>query len=352
MRFSKSLVFLVFLGATVILPARARTDANGQIIVVTGLTPEQVEELNDAEPGIQLITADSDQVPQKVGEADALLGTCNVEAIRAGKKLRWVQVFAAGVEGCMFPELVNSDIILTNAKIIQGPEIADHAMGLLLSLTRSLHRHIPNQAKQKWTKSEYTGDGLHRPSGERMIELRGKRALIIGLGGIGTQVAQRAAAFDMRVQGVDPKDIPLMSSLQRVAKPDRLPELLPQADVVFMCAPHTPETEGMMGPEQFRLMKRGAYFINVSRGKTVQTSALVRALKSGHLAGAGLDVTDPEPLPKGHPLWSLDNVVITPHLAGRSDGIWKRRMELFKENLRRFVEGRSLLHVVDKTRGY
>ncbi|MDA2928153.1 D-2-hydroxyacid dehydrogenase [Acidobacteria bacterium AH-259-G07] len=351
MKFSK-LIVVVFLGAVFTLAARAHGVADGQSIVVTGLTPDQVKELRAAVPGARLITAHGKDVPQKVPEADALIGTCNVEAIRAGKSLRWVQVFSAGVERCMFPELVNSDIVLTNAKIIQGPEIADHAMGLLLSMTRSLHRQIPNKAKQEWTRDQYTREGIHKPSGERMIELRGKTALIIGLGGIGTQVAQRAAGFDMRILAVDPKDIPFMKSVERVAKPDQLSQLLPQADVVFMCAPHTAQTEGMLGAKEFALMKPGAYFINVSRGKTVQTAALVEALKGGHLAGAGLDVTDPEPLPKGHPLWSLDNVVITPHLAGRSDQVWRRRIELFKENMRRFVEGLPLLHVVDKNKGY
>ena len=183
-------------------------------------------------------------------------------------------------------------------------------------------------------------------------QLNGKTALIIGMGGIGTQIAQRAHAFGMVVYGVDPKDISLTYFVKSVHPPDQLRELLPKADVIFISTPHTPESEKMIGPEEFRLMKQGAYFIVVSRGKTYDGNALVKALDEKHLAGAGLDVTDPEPLPKGHPLWKFENVVITPHLAGTSDGLRGRQMNVFKENVRRFSENKPLIHVVDKQKGY
>ena len=199
---------------------------------------------------------------------------------------------------------------------------------------------------------EHSRSGVHKPTGLRIIELRGKTALVIGLGGIGTQVAERAFAFGMRVLAVDPKDIPYMRAVERTVKPDALNSVLPEADVVFMCAPHTPRSEGMLGRDQFRRMKRGAYFINVSRGRTVQTEALVEALERGQLSGAGLDVTHPEPLPQSHPLWSMKNVVLTPHIATLSDQGWERRVELVEENLRRFAVGLPLYHVVDKEKGY
>jgi phosphoglycerate dehydrogenase-like enzyme len=185
-----------------------------------------------------------------------------------------------------------------------------------------------------------------------MIELRGRTALVIGVGGIGTQVAQRAAAFGMRVFAVDPKDAPLHRDLTYVGKPDELDVLLPEADVVFSCVPRTPRTEGMLGRAQFDAMKKGAYVINVSRGAIIDTDALVAALLSGKLAGAGLDVTDPEPLPNGHALWKMDNVIITPHVAGQSDRIGERRMRLYRENIVRFVTGKPLRNVVDKQLGY
>jgi phosphoglycerate dehydrogenase-like enzyme len=156
----------------------------------------------------------------------------------------------------------------------------------------------------------------------------------------------------MRVLGIDPKDIPFVNSIEKVGKPDELRAMLPSADVVFMCAPITPKTGLMFGAAEFALMRKGAYFINVSRGKIVDTQALLEAAQSNHLAGIGLDVTEPEPLPEEHPLWSLENVIITPHVAGRSDGIGQRRLQLYEDNLRRFAAGLPLRNVVDKQKGY
>jgi len=176
--------------------------------------------------------------------------------------------------------------------------------------------------------------------------------VVIGVGGIGSQIAQRAHAFGLTVIGVDPKDMPFNPYVSRMVYPDQLDTVLPQADVVFISAPLTPESEGMMGPRQFELLKTGAYFIVVSRGKLYDTGALVKALDSRRLAGAGLDVTNPEPLPKGHPLWRFENVIITPHIAGHSDNVEARRIALIKENIARFVNGQPLLNVVDKAKGY
>ncbi len=234
-----------------------------------------------------------------------------------------------------------SSITLTNCKILQGPEIADHAFALLLSLTRELYRSIPRRTQEEWTTRSYNP-----------IELQGKTAVGVGVGGIGTQIAVRAAAFGMRVIGVDPKDLPYVPFLQKTVPPDRLDAVLPEADVVFVSAPHTVLTEKMFGARQFELMKQGAYFIAVSRGPLYNGEALAKASESKHLAGAGLDVTDPVPLPKEHPLWKLTNVVITPHIAGRYDGENRRYLDLYKENLRRFASGETLLNIVDKQKGY
>ncbi len=176
--------------------------------------------------------------------------------------------------------------------------------------------------------------------------------LVVGLGGIGTQIAQRASAFGMRVLAVDPKDMPFTRDVEYVGKPDELSDLLPQADVVISSVPHTSQSEGMFGKKQFALMKDGVYFINISRGKIVQLDALVAALKSGKVRAAGLDVTDPEPLPKDHPLWKMDNVIITPHIATVSDKVNDRRVKLMRDNIARFVSGRQLLNVINKRRQY
>ncbi len=310
-------------------------------IVVVGMGPAEIQEMGQVSPDVAVVAADTGNLNAQVADADAIFGTISPELFAADKKLKWVQTYSAGVETYRFPAFTNSDVVLTNCKIIQGPEIADHAFALLLSLTRQLNQIIPMRTKEEWPR------GAFHP-----VELRGKTALIIGVGGIGQQIAQRANAFGMKVIGVDPKEIPFSPYISKVVPPDRLDTVIPEADVVFVSAPHTPQSEGMIGPKQFEMMKKGAYFIAVSRGKLYNTPALVKALDSRQLAGAGLDVTNPEPLPAGHALWKFDNVIITPHIAGQSDGIGARRMDLFKENIARFAKGEPLLNVVDKVKGY
>jgi phosphoglycerate dehydrogenase-like enzyme len=268
------------------------------------------------------------------------------DMIAKAKKLKWIQHYAGGVEEILYPELVRSDITLTNCKIVQGPEVADHGFALLLALTRRLDKIIPDQKNQQ-ERLEYYRQPANWP-----LELQDRTAVIIGMGGIGVQLAQRAHAFGMRVLGVDPKDLPLMLFVEANYKPDELHQVLPQADVVFLTAPLTPQTENMMGAEEFRLMKGGAYFIALSRGRTYSLDALVESLRDGRLAGAGLDVTDPPILPPSHPLWSFDNVIVTPHMAGQSAQGWERRLALLKANLQRFIDGRSLINVVNKEQGY
>jgi D-2-hydroxyacid dehydrogenase (NADP+) len=312
-------------------------------IVVTGMDADSIAQMSAASPGATVVAAETDKnkLLHQVADADAIFGTINPDLFHAAKKLKWVQIYSAGVETYRFPEFTNSNVTLTNCKIIQGPEISDHAFALLLALTRDLYQIIPTKSKEEWARDRY-----------HPLELRGKTAVVIGVGGIGSQIAQRAHAFGMHVIGVDPKEYPLTSDVEKIVPPDRIDTVLPLADVIFVSAPHTPQSEGMLGPKQFEEMKKGAFFIAVSRGKLYNTEALVKALDSRRLAGAGLDVTNPEPLPKGHPLWKFDNVLITPHIAGQSDGLPARRMELISENIRRFVSGEPMLNVVDKVKGY
>ena len=262
-----------------------------------------------------------------------------------GKKLEWTQTLSAGVEKVLHlsggNDLRDSKIILTNNQIVQGPEIADHAMAMLLAFTRDLPNFIADRQRGEWKRNT-----------DRLLELRGKTAILIGVGGIGMQIAQRAWAFGMKVIGVDPDDIPFSPFLANVVKPDRLDEVIPQGDVIFMAAPHTPKSHKMIGPSQFDLMKKGAFFIAVSRGGTYDLDSLVKALDSQRLTAAGVDVTDPEPLPEGHALWQFDNVIVTPHIAGRSDEDRVRMLGIAGDNIRRFSEGKPLLNVVDKQKGY
>lgn len=314
-------------------------------ILVAGQSPETIADWQKASSKVKLVRVTSETAMQQIADADAYIGNISPELVRAGKKLRWVQTLSAGVEQVLHKsgsdDLAKSDIVLTNNQIVQGPEIADHAMAMLLSLTRFIPTYLQRQADENWQARPYT-----------LLELNGKNALVIGMGGIGLQIAIRAWAHGMNVVGVDPEDIAYLPYVDRIVKPDMLDSVVGDADVIFMAAPHTPMSHRMIGPGQFEAMKEGSYFIAVSRGGTYDLGSLVKALDSKKLAGAGVDVTDPEPLPKGHSLWKMENVIITPHIAGRSDMDRGRMLGIVKSNIQRFADGLRLFNVVDKQKGY
>jgi len=289
---------------------------------------------------IVLARTPSDMARETV-DADAVIGGLSQDQFGKAKKLKWVQTYSAGVETYRWKEFLEGPVVLTNCKIVQGPNIADHAMALLLTLTRGLNDSFTDKGKEIWNRE-----------GHELFELQDMTAVVIGVGGIGSQIAQRAHGFGMKVIGVDPKDLAPNINVSRMVYPSQLDSVLPLADVVFVSAPLTPESRRMMGPGQFDLMKKGSFFVAVSRGGLYDTPALVKALDSKKLAGAGLDVTDPEPLPRGHPLWKFPNAVITPHVAGNSPGSHARRVGVFKENIGRFVRNEPLRNVVDKQKGY
>jgi D-2-hydroxyacid dehydrogenase (NADP+) len=316
-----------------------------QLVLVPESFRSDMKSLAEQHPALKFdIYLDEADALAKVGDAEAFIGTPDAPLLEAGKKLRWVHVHGAGVEKISsLPRFKDGSVTLTNFKIQQGPEIADHAFALLLSLTRNMAAFHRAQEQGAWGRND-----AKLP----MIELRGRTLMVVGYGGIGTQVAERAKAFGMKVIAIDPKDLPLSQTLDRSGKPDELDELLPEADVVVSCVPHTPQTDKMFGAAQFAAMKKGSYLINVSRGKIVDTEALVKALQDEKLGGAGLDVTDPEPLPADHPLWKMPNVVITPHVAWASDQRPDRQNELIRTNLARFARGMALKNRVDPAKGY
>ncbi len=322
--------------------AAAAPDAR-PCVLVPELRAEQIAELKAVAPGVELIVCkDASAALAHAAQAHVLFGFITREIIRAGVNLRWVQQTSAGVEGVLaIPELVERSIILTNMQRAYGPEIADQAIGYLLCFTRSLGHFIRAMSREEW----------HTPREVVLDELDGKTMLVIGLGGIGSHIARRAAGFGMQVIATDPKVFERPQFVAELHRPGALLELLPRADVVTIAAPLTDQTEKLLRGREFGLMRQGAILINVARGKIVDTPALVAALESRQVAAAGLDVTDPEPLPPGHPLWK-QNVIITPHSAGQSPGGFRRSYELFRENLRRFGRGEMLLNIVDKKAGY
>ncbi|MBL8293697.1 MAG: D-2-hydroxyacid dehydrogenase [Bryobacterales bacterium] len=314
-------------------------------VVTLNQPPNVIADWQSASSNVRVVNATPETLAKELADADGYIGEIKAAQVRSARNLKWVQTMSAGVERVLHlsggNDLRDSNIILTNNQIVQGPEIADHAMAMLLTLARGLPKYIGDRQAEKWEARPYNG-----------IELNTKTAVVIGVGGIGNQIAIRAWAHGMKVIGVDPEDIPYSPFITKVVKPDQLDEVLPQADVVFISAPHTEKSHKMVGARQFELMKPNSYFIAVSRGGIYDMPGLVKALDSKRLAGAGVDVTDPEPLPKGHALWKFDNAIITPHVAGRSDLDRARMLGTIKENIRRFGEGKPLLNVVDKQKGY
>jgi phosphoglycerate dehydrogenase-like enzyme len=257
-----------------------------------------------------------------------------------------VQVYSSGVDRCVpNPSLHKGDKLLTNGQRIASPALAEHAIAMMMALVRGLDLYHTNQMRGQWVRDT----GLAR---EVFMELEGRTVLIVGLGGIGTQTARRAHGLGMRVIATRGSRREGPDYVDYVGLAHEVNDLATQADVVINTAPLTDSTRGMFNAEFFDAMKPTAYFISVGRGASTVTDDLVAALQQGKIAGAGLDVTDPEPLPEGHVLWTLPRVLISPHTAGRSDKSRDRLFLLVQENLRRYVAGEPMLSVVDISRGY
>jgi phosphoglycerate dehydrogenase-like enzyme len=316
-------------------------------VVVRVDTPERLPALQAVAPGVDLVAVSSaEEAAAAVADAQVLIGFCNDELVSAAPELVWVQVFSAGVERCVsIPAMHSGNKILTNGQRIASPALAEHAIAMMMALMRGLDIYHANQLKGTWQRNVSLGSG-------EFMELEGRTVLVVGLGGIGTQTARRAHALGMRVTATRNSSREGPDYVDYVGLSDELLSLAAQADVVINTAPLTEQTRGMFDAQFFSTMKTTAYFISVGRGGSTVTEDLIAALESGEIAGAGLDVTDPEPLPEGHPLWSAPRVIISPHTAARSDKSRDRLYLLVQENLRRYVSGEPLLSVVDIERGY
>lgn len=315
-------------------------------IVVRVDSPERLAWLQQAAGNTLLIGVEyEDQALAAMSEATALIGFCSGPLIEAAGRLHWIQIFSAGAERCIADISTGQrEFLLTNMQRVNAQPMAEHALGMLLALTRGIAPHIRAQYDGEW-------DPARVPMSER-FELGGKTMLLVGLGGIGTAVGQRAAAFGMRITAVRASGRPGPDFVAEVARPEELLRLAAEADVVVNSAPLTERTDGLFDADFFAAMKSTAFFVNVGRGRSVVTADLVAALQEGRLAGAGLDVTDPEPLPADHALWQMPNVIITPHVSAGSDETLDRVFLVARENLRRYIGGEPMLSVVDVERGY
>lgn len=296
-------------------------------------------------PGLRIVRVETpEELAQEIPDADIYYGFPDAELLRAAPALRWIQAPSAGVNFLLdLPELVESEVVLTNTRGAHGPSIGEHAFALLFALTRHIPSCVRAQDGRRWARAE-----LYRTS----REIWGRTMGIIGYGAIGRAVAQRARGFDMEVIAVDPHPEPGAPFVAETWEIDRLPDLLAQSDVVVVSAPLTSESYHLIDAEALAQMKPDAYLIVVSRGGIVEEQALADALTSGQIAGAGLDVTEVEPLGDDSPLWDAPNLIISPHTAGDSSEKEQRCVEILRENLYRFSRGEALLNLVDKQRGY
>jgi phosphoglycerate dehydrogenase-like enzyme len=323
--------------------------------------PDRLAKIEAARGTMTVVNAtDEAEAVREIEDADAFFGKITPPMLAAARRLRWVQTGTASLEHYMFPQLVEHPCTLTNMRGLYSDVIADHVVGYIICFARNFHRYLRRQFAACWApvggeseRSTFsagpsTVSGIDRAH----MHLADATVGIVGLGSIGGEVAKRTQAFGMRVLAVDPTRTRAPAGVEALWTPDRLPELLAASDFVVVAAPHTPETAKMFRREQFRQMKRSGFFINIGRGAIVDLGDLTSALESREIAGAGLDVFETEPLPADHPLWRMENVILTPHVAGCSPRIAERHLAVLLDNVRRFVAGEPLCNVVNKARWY
>ena len=296
--------------------------------------------LSDVPPGVEVrFLPQGESLREHIADVDIVFGGISEDAMSAATALRWVHQPHAGVEGFMFPAFKASDVILTNCRGLYGTQIAEHAFALLLSITRRIPEQLEFMKTKHWERVP-------------CVELAGMTMGILGLGGIGRSIAARAQAFEFDVIAVDSEFIDKPDTVSELFSLDELMAFLAKSNILMVCCPSTPETHKLLSHEQFNQMPDASYIVNVSRGKVVDEAALIAALQSGKIAGAGLDVTYTEPCPPENPLWEQENVILTSHSAGSSQHIRRRAMQLFIDNLHRYVKSEPLTNVVDKQKGY
>jgi phosphoglycerate dehydrogenase-like enzyme len=284
---------------------------------------------------------------EEIADTDVLIAwSIEPEQFAGASKLKWIHSPAAGVNQLMRPDLISSEVVITNARQVHAPLVAEHALTCMLALAKRVPQCVRCQAGKEWGQQKLWAE---RP---RPRQVAGATVLLIGMGSIGSEFTARAKALGMRVLAIREHPEKGTDGADAVYGPAQLDDLLPQADYVLLCTPVTPTTIGLMNRARLARMKPSAYLINVGRGELVDEAALLEALQNRRIGGAAVDVFTQEPLPAESPFWSLDNLLITPHLAAATESIWERHYELIFENMAHFLAGRPLLNEVDKQRGY
>jgi phosphoglycerate dehydrogenase-like enzyme len=314
--------------------------AQFQILVTGNQSDANKQILRDAAPGAELhFVSKLSDAGDKIAEADAIAGAVTAADMAKAKRLKWVHTWAAGPDTSLFPEMIESPVVLTSSVGNGAIPLAEHSILLMIMLNRDVPRWMRAQAEKKW-------DRFTHP------ELNGLTLGIIGLGNSGADLALKAQAFHMRVLGLRRRPEITVPGVDKMYTHDQLHEMLAECDFVVVTAPSTSATAGMFDEAAFKAMKPTAYWICISRGGIADDDALLKALQDGTIAGAGLDAHGVEPLPSDSPFWDLPNVVITPHNGATTFGTAQRSIEIFADNLTRFVKGETLNNIVDKQHGY
>lgn len=309
--------------------------------------PWFAERLRQDFPGLEVVhLSDYDRVNDEIADADIVIGwSLRGEQIKAARKLRWIHSTATAVHALMSAELRAGNVVLTNARDVHGPVVAEHAMALVFALAKRVPQAMRYQRQKRWAQQDLWDASLPPR------ELRGATISILGLGGIGRPLAKLAKPIGMKVIGVR-EHSKSCEGVDILCGTDHLEDAVRAADFLVLALPLTEKTDCLMNAERLAWLKRDAYLINVGRGALVDEGALVEALRRRAFAGAALDVTTQEPLAADSPLWEMENVLITPHIAGLTDKMWERHYQSFSENLRRFLKDEPLLWMVDKEKGY
>ena len=314
-----------------------------KILVVLPVIEGQKERLEEfADKSCFTYTSYKKSTKKMVEEADIIIGNIDPDLLEYAKNLEWLQLNSAGADAYVKKGVLPEEVVLTNATGAYGPGVAEHMLAVLFSIQKKLHLYRDNQNQCEW-----------QDEGE-VMSLSGGCALIVGLGDIGLYFARLLRNFGYRVIGIKRRPGQVPQGVDELYTMEHLDELLPEADVIFSVLPETKATKNIFNAKRFREMKNSAVFLNAGRGSAVNTEDLCQALIAGEIYGAGLDVTDPEPLPSQHKLWNMKNVVITPHISGdfHHPATLYRIVDIAAGNLKRYCAGEPLMNVVDRETGY
>ena len=332
-----------------------------KLVIHPPVEAERLGKITQAAGEMAVANAQSpEEALTEIADAEGFFGKMTPELLAASTKLRWVQSPTASLEHYVFPELIEHPCQITNMRGLFSDNIADQVFGYIICFARNLHRYMRFQMEARWEpiggETERagftTGPGVINAIDRAHMNLGDATLGVVGLGAIGGEIARRGLAFHMRVLAVDPIQTQAPEGVEALWKPDRLPDLLAESDFVVIAAPHTPETEQLFRREQFQQMKPTGYLVNIGRGAIVALDDLVAALEANEIAGAALDVFEVEPLPADHPLWKMENVILTPHIAGYSPRTSERHLAVLLDNVGRFARGEPLRNVTDKARWF